>query len=133
MATECVKRKYPYEERPSIILSNEDTTINFLFDCMKIKPEELSSRLKKYKAVVKKMNPSHVFYSESIIKLESGLDLALYDYIGSAIDDDIYYISFFTDLPNGELFGCFTCPIDAEARWGTLTRQMIMTIETIPF
>jgi len=99
---------------------------------MDIEPEELSSRLKKYKAAVRKMNPSNVFFSENTIELENGLNVACYDYLSSALDDDIYNLCFITDLSTGELFGCFNCPFDVQVQWEALVRQMIKSIEILP-
>jgi len=106
--------------------------IDFLFDCLEIKQEGLASRLKIYKSVVQKMNPSNVFFSERIIELDNGLNVACYDYLSSALDDDVYNLCFIADLPYGELFGCFNCSFDAQIKWEALVRQMIKTIEVLP-
>ena len=129
LAAERAKLKFPSENRPKIILTNADTTVNIAFDCIKTQPEELQLRLKKYKAVMKKLHPSYVFFTESICEIKSGLEVACYDYRGSALDTDIYYLSFFTDLPTGELFGWFNCPVDSQSAWEPLVRQMIQTIK----
>ena len=112
LAPEYARLKYPHEDRPGIILSNEDTTVNIAFDCAYADSGELKSRLAAYRNFIKTLNPSYVFFSHGIYDLENGSELAYYDYRGIAFDGDIYYLSFFTDLPNGGLFGSFNCPIE---------------------
>jgi len=124
--------KYPDENRPRTIISNADTTINLAFDCEAVGQASLESRLTNYRALVKKLHPSYVFFSESIHDSEGGLKVACYDFRGSALDGDIYYLNFFADLPNGELFGWFSCPIESQPKWEPLVRQMIQTIVPLP-
>jgi len=125
------RMKYPHDNRADIILSNQDTTVSMAFDSMVVEPKELNSRLKEYKWQIKKPNPNNVFFSESILSLPSGLSVACFDYLGTAIDDDIYYFNFFTDLPDGELFGSFSCPARLQKEWEPLVRQMIQTIKPL--
>ena len=132
LAPEFARVKYPYEDRPETILSNEDTSVNFTFDCLTVAPDALESRLTNYKNMMKKLHPSYTFFSENIYNLETDLMVACYDYQGSAIDTDIYYLTFFTDLPSGELFGCFSCPVKSQSQWAPLVREMIQTIKTLP-
>ena len=131
LAPEYAKIKFPYEERPSIIMSNNDTTVNIVFDCMTVQPESLQERLDKYQAVIKKIHPNYVFFSNGIYNLNNDSNLAYYDYRGNALDADIYYICFFTDLPSGELFGCFSCPSESQSDWEPYARKMIQTIEQL--
>jgi len=131
LAPEYVLLKYPNVNRPKIILSNQEGTINFAFEHMSANDEALEKRLVTYRAVIKRLHPSYVFFSESTLDLKSGLKAASYDFRGIAIDDDIYCLNFFTDLPEGELFGWFTCPIDSKEKWEPLVRQMIQTIKPI--
>ena len=132
LAPEYVVIKYPNVNRLKTILSNQDTTVNFAFELMSIKTEELETRLTKYKSVTKKIYPSDIYFSQQTYNLESGLTLGTYDYQGIALDDDIYYLNFITDLPNGELFGSFTCPINVRSQWEPVIRQLLLTIKPWP-
>lgn len=132
LETQYVKLKYPYEDRPSVILSNADTTTNFTFDCIYVGPEETKVRLKKYKNLIKKMHPNYVFFSTHVYELKNGLEIGCYDYRGSALDSDIYYLAFFANLPSNVLLGCFSCPIEQQDLWESLVRQMVQTIKPLP-
>ena len=130
MSAENVIKKYHREDRPDIILSNTETTVNIVFTRMAIQSEKLEERLTKYIAWIKKLYPSNVFYTERIF--ENYPRIACYDYRGFALDTDIYNLSFFTDLPDGELFGGFNCPIDVHENWKPLVWQMIKTLKALP-
>ena len=124
--------KHPYENRPQTILSVPDTTVGVNFNLMEPQPLNPDSRLMEYKAVIKRLHPGYAFFSESAEETESGLKVCVFDYQGAAVDGDIYYMNFFFDLEEGEMFGGFNCPAEQRDGWESLVRQMIMTIEPWP-
>ena len=129
LAPELARIKYPHENRPQIIISNEDATVNFAFNYIGRGAESLEKRLASYRSLIKRLHPSDVFFSSEIYKLHNGLEIASFDYCSTAIDIDIYNINFFADLPDNELLGVFNCPIDSKANWELLVREMILTIK----
>jgi hypothetical protein len=129
---EYIKIKYPSENRPEVILSNDDTALNFTFRYAVGDFPDLKKRLSEYKALFKHLNPANVFFSENIKK--SGLTVACFDLCSRALDDDIYYFYFFTDLPakpQAEMLGTFSCPFDLREKWEPLFWQMIETIKPV--
>ena len=131
LADEYVLLKYPNINRPKIILSSPDTLVNFSFDHLPEKAEELNVRVGNCKATDKRLHPSYVFFSEGIETTVSGLEVAYYDYRGIAVDADFYCFKLFADLPDTGLFGCFNCPIELRDKWEPLVRQMIKTIKSL--
>jgi len=123
------KIKFPNEERPQIIIASDDTTVCLAFDSDNIETENLQKRTNRYISIIKRLNPSYIFYSQKVYQLSSGLEVATYDFLSFAIDTDIYNFNFFTDLPDKELLGWFNCPADLREQWEPLVRQMIQTIE----
>ena len=134
LAPEYAKIKYPSESRPEIILSNDDTTLNFTFQYSTDAIAELETRLTQYQSVLKRLNPGYAFFSERILELEIGLSVACFDLCGSAVDEDIYYFYFFADLPTtpqAEILGTFNCPFNLREKWEPLFWQMLETIKPI--
>ena len=131
LAPEYIKLKYPYEDRPHVILSNEKTDTDFAFDYGETSNTSLAERTRQYKSVIKRIYPSNVFLQEEIYKVSEEIEVASYDYRSSAIDADIYNLNFFTDLPDKEVFGWFTCPAELQEKWEPLVRQMIQTIKVV--
>ena len=129
MPEETARRKFPYEDRPVIIISSGNTRVCLAFDEDEPQKVSLEDRLRSYKDFNKKLHPSDVFFSKTIIETKHGLRIAYYDYRYIVIDNDIYNINFFMDLPEKELFGHFICPIDFMEKWEPLVVQMIKSIE----
>ena len=69
--------------------------------------------------------------SQMTYKCPEEIEIACFDYSSSAIDANIYNLCFFTDLPNGELFGRFTCHADLRDKWEPLMRQMVQTVKRL--
>jgi len=131
---ELAKMKYPSENRPEIILSNHDTSLDFTFYYTPDSIADYETRLTQYRSVFKQLNPSNVFFSERIVELESGLTVACFDLCRSLLDGDVYYFYFFTDLPTTpktEILGTFSCLFNLREDWEPLFWQMIETIEPI--
>lgn len=128
LAADMLVFKYPNANRPEIILSSTDASVSFSFECMSATTRDIDLRLAEYKAVIKRMHPGYVFFTEEIFNLESGVKGACYDFRGIALDGDIYCLNFFIDLPNAELLGWFSCSIDQQERWESLFMQMVKTI-----
>jgi len=134
IAPEHMKIKYPSENRPEIILSSGNTTLNLTFYYTNNTNTAHETRLTQYQAIFKHLNASNVFFSEKVNELESGLKVACFDFCGSALDGDVYYYYFFTDLPattKAEIVGTFTCPFDLREKWEPLFWQMVETIKPI--
>lgn len=128
---EYARVKYPYENRPKTILSNEATDTDFAFQFGDMPAVSLNERIVQYKAQIKRLNPSYVFLQERIYKMPGNLEVACYDFRSPALDKDIYNLSFFTDLLDTGLFGWITCPIELQEKWEPLLREMIQSIEVL--
>ena len=133
LAPEYIERKYPYKNRPQIIMSNDDTTVTFAFDyAFLLQKKDLEIRLLEYRSIVKKLHQSNVFLAYDYLSTIDEEDcIAFFSYRSHALDGDLFNFSFFTDLPDKELFGWFTCPIELQTKWEPLVMQMIQTIKPL--
>lgn len=129
LAVEYARKKYPYENRPRTIISSGDTTVNFAFDSCGAGKGVFEERLLQYQWVIKRLHPSNVFYLRYLAQTEAGGALGCYDFRSYGLDGDIYNFSFFTDLPNCELLGWFTCPAVSQSKWEPLVRKLVKTIQ----
>lgn len=129
MPHEIAKRKFPYEDRPAIIISNIDSRICVAFNNTEPQNESLEQRLSNFRAYIKRICPTSVFFSHGITVLDNGLNVAHYDYRYPVVDNDIYDLTFFVDLPDIELLGWFICPIEDKDKWEPLATQMIQSIQ----
>ena len=132
LAPELARRKYPYEDRPRIIVSNEDTTVGLAFDIGIPAQESLEARAAAYRSLVKHLYPSYVFFDQSLYDLTDENKAACFDYLSHGLDSDIYNLCFIAEFREGELMGWFNCPFGYREVWENLARQMIMTIKLLP-
>ena len=71
MEEQFVKKKYPGSARPQVIISNDDTTLNFCFDFQDLDDGSSNDRMQKYKAVILKANPTYEFLENGYFTLDA--------------------------------------------------------------
>jgi len=124
---EHTKIKYPFKNRPEIILASADTKLMFTFN-QSIHINEMKDYIIEYKNAIKQHHPNFAFLSEEIFDTDSGLKIAQFDFCGNAMDQDIYHLySFvrFTDKQSNDIFCAFNCPYDLYEQWEPLFKEMI--------
>lgn len=129
MPREIAKRMFPYEDRPEIIFSDSSFRVCIAFNSAKLPIGSLEDRLSNFQGYIKRICPTCVFSFSGIYHLSNGLEIAHYDYRYPAVDSDLYDLTFFTDLPDIELLGWFTCPVELKDKWEPLMREMIQTLQ----
>ena len=133
MDKELAKIKYPSEERPQIIKTNEDTSVNIGFNLLpsdkRLRRDDIEKETTELRRILKKLNSSMEFYNLEIEQLES-FNLAWFDYKNSAIDDDLYNIMFIAGISEKEmLHGIFNCSFSDYKDWKTAAIEMLKTIK----
>lgn len=131
MPRDVARQMFPHEDRPRVILCSGDYTVCIAFNCGDMRAEELKSRVSSFRAYLKKLHPSNVFFTQGIYDLENGLRVGYYDYRCPVIDCDLYQLVIDADLPDKELLGWFSCPVELKDKWEPLMRQMAQTIDVI--
>jgi len=127
LPAELAAIKYPSANRPEVIFSSPDTTVDIFFTCGEKETDTIKDRITHNKLVVKKLNPSYVFTS-----IKAGSKLAYFDFRSHALDDDIYNLWFLADLPESTISGGFSCPTSVQSQWQALALQMLQTIAVLP-
>lgn len=133
MSPEKAKRKYPYENRPKIILSNEKGTVNFTFSQQDstISSSELSNCIQGFRLVMKKLHPTSVLSKCDQLKSKTAEEIHYFSYEISALNGIIYGIQFILILDEKLVMGGFTCPKDAKREWEILVFQILESIEIL--
>ena len=130
-SSEYIKSKYPNEDRPDIILSDEGALVDMAMSVMPMEWDDVPVRMDAYRSATERLFPECTHISKNIEKTKHLPCIACYDYMGFAAGGEVYFLVFLTDLPGCELFGCFTCPAWLRGEWETLARQMIRTIKPL--
>lgn len=131
LGKEMVKIKYPNENRPDLIYSNTETTVNVSF----------SHRLEKLTAgqerevcdsvgqVIQNLYPGCNMIGKDTV-LAGELEVAWMDFVTPAMDAQIYNLMFFTRLKGRLLMGNCNCLAQDREDWKGLFLQMLATIRT---
>ncbi|MCY6355720.1 hypothetical protein [Clostridium sp. ZS2-4] len=132
MPLEERKFKYPSENRPEIIKSNEDGSITITLNIIdspldEERVEELKDGMK---MIIRKTNPSNVFYEDGILEVDSK-NIGFFEFKSSAIDDFLYNLMFFFEFEEKTLMGTFSCPYKKYDEWRDIAFQVINTVRVI--
>lgn len=126
---ELAKVKYPMEQRPNIIKTNESTSINFTFhlleqECLDEQIEKLNDLF--YQSV-KRAYPSNTFFEKKVEEI-GGMTVGWFDFISSGFDDKIYHIMYCLPLDNQLLLGVFNCPFREAENWKEAALQVMHSL-----
>jgi len=130
MPQETAKLKYPSENRPAVIYTNEDTTVNLTFTHRdeEASNEDIPGVKDAIEPLVMRMFPaSSVIDSDTIDA--SGKNISFYDYPTPALDIDIYNLTFMFSLEGRLVLGGFNCPVGSMDDWKPVFLQMLGSVE----
>ncbi|WP_458121850.1 hypothetical protein [Paenibacillus sp. Z6-24] len=131
MSREMQRVKYPYEDRPAVILTNArgevDITLQHVDQPLQDDwVQELTAGMKQ---MIKNMQPTNVFYEEKTESID-GKTIGYFDFKSPALDQPAYRLQFFLELGGETVIGGFTCPYKSYQEWRSLVIQMLHTIHT---
>lgn len=130
LSKDLARLKYPNENRPDVIYTNKETTVNVTFSHKREKLKEgEEEEIRNYmKEIVKRVQTSSEMIEEGTVKTEEGCLLAWFDFVTPAIDTDIYNLMFFSSLGGRLLIGSCNC-LDADREdWKVFFMQMLGTV-----
>lgn len=124
------KIKYPSEQRPQIIKTSLDTSVNFGFSLLPlpIRNEQTKDAIKQFKIVLKKVNPSYVFYDLKEEKIGKKT-ISWFDFKSYGIDFPMYNIMYIIPIRNKVMHGIFNCLYKDIDEWKDYAFQVIKTIK----
>ncbi len=122
------KIKYSSEQRPQVIKTSLDTTVNIGLSILdaKILPEQVGMLCDQAKAALKRLNPAYVFY-ENGVELEN-MPLGWFEFKSYGLDSNIFNLMFVTIAGGKMVHGIFNCNYDDTIEWREAARQMIHSI-----
>lgn len=124
------KIKYASENRPEIIMSNEEGTTAITLNIIDspLNDDGILELIEGMKAIVQRSNPSNIFY-DCMVEVVNGKNIGYFDYKSSALDSYIYNIMFFLELGGKTLMGTFSCKYSDYINWREIAFSIIRSIE----
>lgn len=126
------KIKYPSEQRPQIIKTSLDTSVNFGFSLLPlpIRNEQTKDAIKQFKTVLKRVNPAYVFYDFKEEKIGEKT-ISWFDFKSYGVDFPMYNIMYIIPIRNKVMHGIFNCLYKDVDEWKEYALQSIKTIKEI--
>lgn len=131
LSKELAKMKYPNENRPDLIYSNSETTVNI---CFSHRWEKLAAGQEREVCdsigqVIVSLYPGSSIIEKGTVLLRE-MEVAWMDFITPAIDAKIYNLMFFMRLKGRILMGNCNCLAQDQEDWKEFFLQMFATIRT---
>lgn len=123
-----IRKKYFAEQRPQIIKTNEDGSINFSFSLIdrKVDAEQLGTVVQEFERVLKRYRPMSVCLENGS---EKGLvPCAWIEFISSALNDNLYNMLTVYSIGNQVLLVMFNCPFEKQKDWFKCLSQIRKSI-----
>ncbi len=129
MPEEIAKGKYPAQNRPPVILTNEDATVDYKFGYIdqQIEEELLGELVKEVKVNLKKIYTGIRYFEEDMINA-GGKKIGWFDYTSPAIGDTLYNLTFLTFIHGKLMQGTFTCLYAESYEWRSRFLEGIASI-----
>jgi hypothetical protein len=129
MGKEMLDIKYPSSNRPTLVYTNENGTINFAFnhtnnDIPKDKlPEILPAFVKQFSSIY----PQIEWFKKGVEKFK-GKDFVVLEFITPAIDSKIYNLMYVTVLEGKMLMCTFNCLESQKEEWEIKAKESLNSI-----
>lgn len=132
MPQSMVQVKYQSVNRPQIIKTSLDTSVNFTFSLLphRVVPNQLRSLTKQLQSIIQRTNPANVFYDIQEEETCGEIPVCWFDYKGYAVDEQIYYMMYVLPWKEDQmLHGTFNCVFHCMDEWKKAARQVILSIK----
>jgi hypothetical protein len=121
--------KYPYEQRPEIIKSDETGSINFTLNRIDqdLQDQWVKQLTDGMKAMIKQANPANVFYTDGV-EVVAQKQVGYFEFKSPALDGFLYHLMFFFALEGKMAMGTFCCPYAKYEEWREIAFQVVRTL-----
>lgn len=124
------KLKYPMEQRPQVIKTNERTDINFTFSLLEQPMENRQVKMMRdsLRRVLRRARPDMKFMEDGLEEIEEHT-IGWFEFISNGLDGKLYNIMYFTPIDSKLMQGIFNCPVKEAQNWKSVVLQVMHTIK----
>ncbi|MNW28855.1 hypothetical protein D3C74_56940 [compost metagenome] len=133
MAPELKQLKYPSAHRPSLILTNQEGSINLALNWIdsEVGSQDVEQLTMDMTAVIKETQRIQEWQSEGLVDIH-GQKLGYCEFTTPVWNDLLYHLMFFTELEGQALIGTFNCTAEHLPIWRPLAYRMLATLKMSP-
>lgn len=130
MDPEIAKRKYPSEQRPETILTDDTGTVNLLMQYMD--GEESDETIERFRnqifGMMKRVNPG--IREQEIGSMDAaGKKVAYVEFSNPTLDGKLYNLMFYLTVNGRPLMGSFNCQTKEMKYWRKAAIEMVQSVE----
>lgn len=130
MSSDMAKIKYPSEQRPETILTDETGTINLMFQYME--GEGNNATIESFRnqifGMMKRVNPGIKEQEIGLVDV-AGKQIAYVEFSNPAMDGKLYNLMFYLAVEGQPLMGSFNCRTKEMKYWRSAAFEMMQSIE----
>ena len=132
MPEEFAKIKYPMEQRPQVIKTNLNTTVNFAFNLFEtaLETNHIEVAVHDFKNVVKNMHPTSRIFGMQAKDMHNST-LGWFDFSISGLDQPIYTLVAVAVIDNKMLHAIFNCLLQDMEDWKPIVLQVFRSIQDL--
>ncbi|WP_028592461.1 hypothetical protein [Paenibacillus massiliensis] len=133
MAPELKQMKYPSAHRPSLILTNQEGSINLALNWIDsdVGSQDVEQLTTDMTAVIKQTQRIQEWQSEGLVDLH-GQQLGYCEFTTPVWNDLLYHLMFFTELEGQAFIGTFNCTAEHLLIWRPFAYRMLSTLKLNP-
>lgn len=132
LSPDIAKKKYPSEQRPETIFTDETGTINLMFQYME--GEESNATIENFRnqifGMMKRVNPGIKEQEIGAVDV-SGKRIAYVEFSNPAMDGKLYNLMFYLAVKGQPLMGSFNCRTKEMKYWRKVAFEMMQSIEMV--
>ncbi|MCH5264092.1 MAG: hypothetical protein J1F42_14380 [Lachnospiraceae bacterium] len=129
MPEHIAQMKYPSRNRPQVIKTNHDGSINCCFSLLdqQVSEKEIAETAAVMKDTLKKVQPWDTFLEEGTDRNHTNV-FSWFTYKNYSIDSQIFNHMFVTAVDGRALIGMFNCPYRDMQLWKDVMMSMMLTL-----
>ena len=132
MPEELAAEKYLAAQKPQVILTNWDGTIDITLNLLEgsLKAEQIPLCLQKLKDTIREVYPATLFFDEEQMETD-GTTVAYMDFKSFSLGGPIYNIMFVSAIRGRPLIGTFNCSFEYWEQWRPVVFEILKTVREI--
>jgi hypothetical protein len=131
MKEDMLKLKYPTQNRPALVYTNDAGTINIAFTHTpsSATQNDIPEMKSTFKKMFNTLYKSATWYSDGVITV-NGRKVGYLEFLTPAIDTNIYNLMFFTDCQGRVLLCSFNCMENQMKSWAPVGKRIMNSLKT---
>ncbi|VBB07143.1 Hypothetical protein LUCI_2387 [Lucifera butyrica] len=133
MPAEWARLKYPSEDRPQVIKTDQTGEINITLSYISndIDEEAIPEIKDLVKMLLRKQNPSYLFVGEGVENVAEKT-AAFMEFKSPTMGEPLYQYRFFLEMERSVIMGIFSCPFAVYKAWQPIARQIMQSVRVMP-